>query len=97
MLHLPELKTLLIVTRLQPITMSPYSHWVHPSFRQTLVNYCDEFLRTNDRGTEKTWSKLITQVSQEITDIVKGQEDVNVPDDLEKVLPPSDVNVLVNY
>jgi hypothetical protein len=56
------------------IIMSPYSHWVHPSFRQTLVDYCDEFLQSSDQGTKKTRSKCITQVAQEITDIVKGAE-----------------------
>ena len=76
--------------------MSPYSRWVHPSFRQILMNNCDEFLKSSDRGAEKTRSKLITQVAQEITDIVKEQNDVQVPDDLEKVIPSSNVNVFVD-
>ena len=69
--------------------MPPYSHWVHESFKLTLLKYCDGYLETNDHGTEKTHSKLITKVLQEIADIAKGQIDVHVPDDLEKVISPS--------
>ena len=68
--------------------MPPYSHWVHQSFKVILHKYCDEFLASSDRGPEKTRSKLITQVSQEISDVAQRQVDASLPDDLEKVNVP---------
>ena len=67
------------------ITMAPYARWVLPSFKQTLLGACDEYMTTNDRGNDKTRSKLITRVAKDITDIVEGNEGERVPDDLEKV------------
>lgn len=68
--------------------MPPYSRWVHQSFKAILHKYCDEFLASSDRGPEKTRSKLITQVSQEISDVAQRQVDASLPDDLEKVNVP---------
>ena len=84
MFHLSDLRTSLISTCLQPITMAP---WVHLSFRTILINYCDEYLECNDRSTEKPRSKLITKVSQEITDIAKANNEP-LPDKVEKVIYP---------
>ena len=68
--------------------MPPYSHWVHQSFKVILHKYCDEFLASSDHGPEKTPSKLITQVSQEILDVAQRQVDASLPDNLEKVNVP---------
>jgi hypothetical protein len=66
--------------------MAPYNRWVLPSFRETLLNHCDRYLETSDRGNDKSRSKLIAQVAQDITDITR-EKDEAVPDDLEKVSP----------
>ena len=65
--------------------MAPYARWALPSFRTILVNHCDEYLKSTDRGTDKTRSKLITQVAKDITDIAQQREE-KIPDDLEKVI-----------
>ena len=64
--------------------MAPYARWVHSSFKQTLIDACDEFLESNDRGTDKKCTEVIKRVSKDITDIAqeKGEQ---LPDDLEKV------------
>jgi hypothetical protein len=72
----------------QRISMAPYSRWVLPSFRQTLLDRCDDYLKSSDRSNEKTRSQLITQVSQEITNIAQENNEA-LPDDLEKVIHPS--------
>jgi hypothetical protein len=64
--------------------MAPYICWVHDSFKKVLLASCDAFLESNDWGPEKTWSKLIKTVSEEITEISK-QTYEPLPDDLEKV------------
>lgn len=64
--------------------MAPYSRWVHASFKQTLLDSCDDYMETNDRGTDKSRSKLITRVAKEITDIAQERSET-LPDDLEKV------------
>jgi hypothetical protein len=66
--------------------MAPYARWVKESFKQTLMDACDEYLDTNDRGNEKTRSKLITRVADEIGAIAKDKTE-DVPNDLEKVVP----------
>ena len=66
--------------------MPPYNRWVHDSFKEILLNHWGEFLESSDRCPEKTRSKLITQVSQQIADIAKENRDIPLPDDLEKVL-----------
>ncbi len=77
--------------------MAPYSRWVHSSFRQTLLDYCNDYLDTSDRGSDKTRSKLITRVAQEITSIADAQvEAVTLPDDLEKVII-SNSNFILTY
>jgi len=64
--------------------MAPYSCWVKESFKQTLLDNCDEYLETTDRGTDKTRSKLITRVAQDIAAIALAKKE-ELPDDLEKV------------
>jgi len=64
--------------------MAPYSRWVLPSFKNTLLGNCDSYLESSDRGNDKTRSKLITQVTQEIATIAQANGEP-VPDDLEKV------------
>ena len=65
--------------------MAPYARWVLPSFRTILVNHCDDYLNSSDRGTDKGRSKLITEVAKDITDIALENGE-NIPDDLEKVI-----------
>jgi hypothetical protein len=64
--------------------MGPYSRWVQPSFKQTLLDHCDEYLDTTDRGNDKSRSKLITKVANDILAIAADQ--AALPIDLEKVL-----------
>jgi hypothetical protein len=64
--------------------MAPYSRWVHASFKQTLLDSCDDYMETNDRGTDKSRSKLITRVAKEIADIAADKLET-IPNDLEKV------------
>lgn len=64
--------------------MGPYSRWVHQSFKQTLLDHCDEYLDTTDRGGDKTRTKLIARVANNIASIAQEKE-VPLPDDLEKV------------
>ena len=85
MFRLSELRTLLIFTCLQTITMAPYARWVLPSFKTILVNRCDDYLNSSDCRTDKGCSKLITEVAKDITDIAQQREE-NIPDDLEKVI-----------
>ena len=86
------LRTLLIFTFLQHTTMG----WVHPSFRQTLLDNCDEYIDSSDRGSDKTRSKLITKVSKDIADIVEAaNEEIPLPSDLEKVIDLS-ITLMVN-
>ena len=85
MFRLSESQTLLIFTCLKTITMVPYACWVLPSFRTILVNHCDDFLNSSDRGTDKARSKLITEVAKDITDIAQ-QRSEKIPDDLEKAI-----------
>ena len=66
--------------------MPPYNCWVHDLFKEILLNHCGEFLESSDLCPEKTQSKLITQVSQQIADIAKENGDIPLPDVLEKVL-----------
>ena len=49
--------------------MAPYARWVHLSFKQTLIDACDEFLERNDCGTDKKHTEVIKRVSKDITDI----------------------------
>ena len=61
--------------------------WVHPSFRQTLLDNCDKYIDSSDRGSDKTRSKLITRVSKELTDIAQAAtKAIPLPSDLEKVI-----------
>src|SRR5882672_1411513 len=81
-------------TYLIHINMAPYARWVLPSFKQILVDACDTYLDTNNRSNEKTWSKLITRVSKDISDIAQANNKA-IPDDLEKVAKPY-IIVLLN-
>ena len=73
-------------TIFSPTNMAPYARWVKESFKQTLIDACNEYLNTNDRGNEKTRSKLITWVANEIGAIAKDKTE-DVPDELEMVVP----------
>ena len=63
--------------------MGPYSRWVQPSFKQTLLDNCDEYLNTTDRSNVKTRSKLITKVANDI--LATAADQAALPTDLEKV------------
>jgi len=79
------LETLLIFTCLQHTTMG----WVHPSFRQILLDHCDEYIDSSDRGSDKTRSKLITRIAKDITEIAEAA--------VETILLPSDVEKVINW
>ena len=64
--------------------MAPYVRWVMESFKHILVDSCDEYFNTSDRGNDKSWSKLITRVTNNIAAIAQDKKQ-RVPDDLEKV------------
>ena len=66
--------------------MAPYTRWIYDSFKQTLIDTCDEYLATNDCGSEKKRSILITRVSKEIA-AIGVEQNVAVPNKLEKVIP----------
>jgi len=48
------------------------------------MDHCDEYLDTSDRGSDKSRSKLITRVANNITAVGKDKKEA-VPDDIEKV------------
>ena len=77
------------------IIMSPYACWVVPSFKDILVNACDEYLASNDRGNDKTRSTLIGRVTKDIADIA-DKEKASVPNDLEKVIHLSIAGFITN-
>jgi hypothetical protein len=66
------------------IIMSPYSRWVQQSFKNILVNACDEYVESTDHGNDKTHSKVIACILKDITNIAE-QNSEKLPDDLEKV------------
>ena len=47
--------------------MAPYACWVHDVFRHILVESCDEFLQTSDRGGDKARSQFVTNIASQIT------------------------------
>jgi len=63
--------------------MSPYSRWVHQSFKDVLLQACNEYVKTNDRGNDKARTMLITRIAKDITDIAEKNNE-KLPDDLEK-------------
>ena len=65
--------------------MAPYARWVQEGFITILLDSCDEYLQSSDRGTEKTRTQLITRVSADITAVAQ-ETNVSLPDDLEKVI-----------
>jgi len=79
--------------------MAPYARWVLESFKHILVDSCDEYFDTNDRGNDKSRSKLITRVANDIAAIAQDKKE-HVPDDLEKVnvylLPTLNINVNIS-
>ena len=64
--------------------MSPYTRWVHDSFKHILVDSCDRYLQTNDRGIDKGRSKFIAQVAADIAESIH-EGNITLPNDLEKV------------
>ena len=65
--------------------MAPYARWVQEGFKTILLDSCDEYLQSSDRGTEKTRTQLITRVSADMTAAAQ-ETNVLLPDDLEKVI-----------
>ena len=82
--NMSEFWTLLNGTLVQSPTMSPYTCWVHDSFKHILVDSCDGYLQTNDLGIDKGRSKFIAQVAADIADSTH-EGDVTLPNNLEKV------------
>lgn len=72
--------------------MAPYARWVLESFKHILVDSCDEYFDTSDRGNDKSRSKLITRVANDIAAIAQDTKE-HVPDDLEKVKCLSITNI----
>jgi hypothetical protein len=64
--------------------MAPYMCWVLESFKHILVDSCDKYFNTSDHGNDKSRSKLITQVANDIAAIAQDKKQ-RVPNDLEKV------------
>jgi hypothetical protein len=58
--------------------------WATPSFREILVEHCQAFLDSNNLGKDKSRSKLIQQVAEEIQASAKESGE-KVPPDLQKV------------
>lgn len=67
--------------------MPPYNCWAHQFFRDTLIAAHDKYLESTDHGPDRTWTKLIAKVSQDISDTAKGQMNIFIPDNLENVFP----------
>jgi len=65
--------------------MGPYTRWVAPSFKNIMVEACDDYLETSDRGNNKTCSKLIAHVAKDIVDIAQANGEA-LPNELEKVI-----------
>ena len=84
---------LLIFTFLRLTIMSLYNHWVHTSFKEILLSYCDEFIESSDHVPDRTRLQLVTKVSNEIADIAKELMDASLPEDLEKVIPIFNINI----
>ena len=84
---------LLIFAHLHLTIMSPYNCWVHMLFKEILLSYCDEFLESSDWVPDRTRSKLVTKVLNEIADVAKELMDASLPEDLEKVIPIFNINV----
>ena len=76
--------TILNGTLVQSPTMSPYTRWVHDSFKHILDDSCDGYLQINDHGIDKGRSKFIAQVAADIADSAR-KGNVTLPNDLEKV------------
>ena len=84
---------LLIFTFLCLTIMSPYNRWVHMSFKEILLSYCDKFIESSDHVPDRTRLQLVTKVSNEIADIAKELTDASLLEDLEKVIPIFNINV----
>ena len=72
------------VSQLFTLTSTMGKTWVLPSFKNILIDSCQEYVNTTDKGKEKTRSTLIARVAGEVREVVEGTSDT-VPDDLEKV------------
>ena len=82
----PDVAATLVSTifQSQPITPIMGRTWVQPSFKNILIDACQEYLNTTDKGKEKLRSALITRVAEEIRLVVAGTADT-LPEDTEKV------------
>ncbi|KAI0244968.1 hypothetical protein BJV78DRAFT_1289901 [Lactifluus subvellereus] len=66
--------------------MAPYNRWAQGPFKKILLDSCDAYLESSDRGPDKTQSKLIKKVAEEIAAISERTHEP-VLDDLEKTIP----------
>jgi len=57
---------------------------MNESFKQTLLDNCNDYLDISDHGSDKSRSKLITRVAHDIAAIAQAKN-LELPDDLEKV------------
>lgn len=58
--------------------------WVLPSFKQILIDSCQEFMNVTDKAKDKPRTALVTRVADQIRQAVNGT-DATLPEDLEKV------------
>ena len=72
--------------------MAPYMCWVLESFKHILVDSCNKYFDTSDYGSDKSWSKPITQVANDIAAIAQAKKEC-IPNDLEKVKILSITNI----
>jgi hypothetical protein len=59
--------------------------WFQPLFKHILVESCEEFINSSNKGKHKTRSTLINRVAEEIRQAVEGTNDT-LPSELEKVI-----------
>lgn len=60
--------------------------WVHSSFKHLLIESSAEYLRSSDKGKDKTRTKLSETVADQIRDVASAQhEPIKLPDTLSKV------------
>ena len=58
--------------------------WVLPSFKQILIDSCQEFMNVMDKAKDKPRTALVTRVADQICQAV-NRTDATLPEDLEKV------------
>ena len=73
--------------------MAPHVRWVHDSFRPLLRDYCDEYLESSDRGSEKLQTKLIEKVCTELRALA-SDNNIPVTVELDKVFKFLELNTM---